>query len=87
MNAMIIGNSTSERRVANPLTVALLEPNARLRMELTNREKWPAYQQAIGDMLQNTHTPAAPWHLVSAQDKKYARIEVLRRLITTLEQL
>lgn len=45
-----------------------------------NREKWPEYREAIHDMISQTDTPYAPWSLISAQDKKFARVEVLKIL-------
>jgi polyphosphate kinase 2 (PPK2 family) len=43
-----------------------------------NRRRWKDYQEAVGDMLDRTHRPDAPWHLVAANDKRHARLEVLR---------
>ncbi len=43
-----------------------------------NRAQWNAYNTAIGDMLALTDTPVAPWHLVAANNKRWARLEVLR---------
>jgi AMP-polyphosphate phosphotransferase len=43
-----------------------------------NRAQWPAYETAVGDMLALTDNSAAPWHLVAANNKRYARLEVLR---------
>jgi polyphosphate kinase 2 (PPK2 family) len=42
-----------------------------------NRKKWNDYEDAIQDMLDRTHRPDAPWHLVAADDKKHARLTVL----------
>ena len=50
-----------------------------------NREKWNAYQQAVCDMVDRTSTGTAPWTLVEANDKKYARIKILRTLCERLE--
>jgi AMP-polyphosphate phosphotransferase len=50
-----------------------------------NREQWPAYQQAMNDMIDHTSTPRAPWHLIPAEDKRYARVETLRLLCQALE--
>jgi len=50
-----------------------------------NRKKWPEYARAIQDVLDRTHRPDAPWVLVPANDKKYARLEVLRTVIRLLE--
>jgi polyphosphate kinase 2 (PPK2 family) len=50
-----------------------------------NREKWDAYQQAICDMVERTSTGNAPWRLVEANDKNYARIKILRTLCERVE--
>jgi polyphosphate:AMP phosphotransferase len=50
-----------------------------------NREKWDAYQQAICDMVDRTSTGTAPWTLVEANNKGYARVKVLRTLCERLE--
>ena len=43
-----------------------------------NRRKRAAYEVAVGDMLALTERERAPWHLVPADNKRYARLEVLR---------
>jgi polyphosphate:AMP phosphotransferase len=43
-----------------------------------NRRKWDAYEVAVGDMLALTDTDYAPWQLIPANDKRYARLQVLR---------
>lgn len=43
-----------------------------------NRDKWALYESAVNDMVARTSTEYAPWTLVSGNDKKYARIQVLR---------
>jgi polyphosphate kinase 2 (PPK2 family) len=50
-----------------------------------NREKWDAYQQAVCDMVERTSTGSAPWTLVEANDKNYARIKIFRTLCERLE--
>lgn len=51
-----------------------------------NREKWDAYEGAVNDMVARTSTRAARWHLVPANDKYYARIDVLRLACRALER-
>jgi len=51
-----------------------------------NREKWPLYEQAVNDMVSHTSTTLAPWTLVEGDDKRYARVKVLRTLADRLEQ-
>ncbi|RNC66690.1 MAG: polyphosphate:AMP phosphotransferase [Desulfuromonadales bacterium] len=51
-----------------------------------NREKWDAYEAAVCDMIDRTSTEIAPWTLVEAEDKQYARIKVLRTLCERIEE-
>ena len=50
-----------------------------------NRKKWEAYEQAVCDMVDRTSTSVAPWTLVEANDKLYARIKVLKTICERLE--
>jgi polyphosphate:AMP phosphotransferase len=50
-----------------------------------NRDKWPLYEQAVNDMVEQTSTHHAPWTLVEANDKAYARVKVLRTVCDALE--
>lgn len=45
-----------------------------------NREKWDEYTTAVGDMIDRTSTSYAPWTLVEAEDKPYARVKVLKTI-------
>lgn len=51
-----------------------------------NRDKWPQYERAIGDMIDRTSTDVAPWQVVASNDKLFSRIEVLTHLCERLEQ-
>jgi polyphosphate kinase 2 (PPK2 family) len=51
-----------------------------------NREKWNQYQAAVDEMLYRTSTTHAPWTIVEATNKLYARIRVLRTVVDTLEK-
>jgi len=51
-----------------------------------NREKWGAYEEAVHDMVQRTSTPEIPWGLIPANDKRAARIEVVKRVADRLEE-
>jgi polyphosphate kinase 2 (PPK2 family) len=42
-----------------------------------NRKKRKQYLVAIEEMLARTSTPAAPWHLVEADSKRWARVKVV----------
>ena len=52
-----------------------------------NRGKWNAHEAAVEDMLQRTHTVSAPWTVVPANDKNFARIEVLKTVVRELEKV
>ncbi|VXB84830.1 Polyphosphate:AMP phosphotransferase [Pseudomonas sp. 8AS] len=51
-----------------------------------NRDKWQDYCDAVGDMVDRTSTAIAPWTLVEANDKRFARVKVLRTINEALEQ-
>jgi polyphosphate kinase 2 (PPK2 family) len=55
-----------------------------------NRRKWPAYEVAVGDMLALTDTAYAPWQLIPANNKRYARLQILKcacqRIASALEE-
>jgi AMP-polyphosphate phosphotransferase len=50
-----------------------------------NRKKWDAYELAVCDMIDRTSTVLAPWTLVAANNKYYARIKVLKTLARAVE--
>ena len=49
-----------------------------------NREKRESYQTAVNQMIGQTSTALAPWILVEAEDKRFARIKVLRAICDAL---
>jgi AMP-polyphosphate phosphotransferase len=51
-----------------------------------NREKWHHYESAADEMLLRTGPGHAPWCVVEAEDKRFARIKVLRTVVTRLEE-
>jgi polyphosphate:AMP phosphotransferase len=55
------------------------------REDWRNRKKWSAYESAVCDMVERTSTDVAPWTLVEANDKRVARIKVLRTLCAALD--
>ena len=50
-----------------------------------NREKWDVYRSAVCDMVDRTSTEISPWTLVEANDKRWARVKVLRTINEALE--
>jgi len=51
-----------------------------------NREKWPRYEEAVNEMLQKTNTAFAPWTVVEANNKQFARLKVLETVIHAIEE-
>jgi polyphosphate kinase 2 (PPK2 family) len=50
-----------------------------------NRAKIPEYTAAVEDMLVRTSTPHAPWTVVEANDKLYARLKVVENFVESVE--
>ncbi|MDH4233773.1 MAG: polyphosphate:AMP phosphotransferase, partial [Gallionella sp.] len=50
-----------------------------------NRKKWEEYEHAVCDMVDRTSTQIAPWTLVEANDKNFARIKILKTLCRQIE--
>jgi polyphosphate kinase 2 (PPK2 family) len=51
-----------------------------------NREKWDRYKAAIDEMLFRTSTAYAPWTIIEANSKYYARIKALKTVIEAVER-
>jgi polyphosphate kinase 2 (PPK2 family) len=51
-----------------------------------NRAKWDEYTIAVEDMFAHTSTPYAPWTIVEANNKNYARVKVLKTLVEAIEK-
>ena len=51
-----------------------------------NREKWDQYEDAVNEMIARTSTTEAPWHIIEANSKLYARIKVLEIVVEALEK-
>lgn len=71
-----------KEREAHPYKQYKLTPE-----DWRNRRKWSAYEAASTDMLTHTDTDHAGWHLVAANDKRHARIEVLKQLVERIEEV
>lgn len=54
--------------------------------DVRNREQWPKYELAVNEMLAKTNQKVAPWHLIEANDKRFARIKVLRTVLDLMER-
>jgi polyphosphate kinase 2 (PPK2 family) len=51
-----------------------------------NREKRPQYEAAVEEMLEQTDRENAPWRVVSAESKRFARVEVIRLVNEEIER-
>lgn len=51
-----------------------------------NRDKWDQYEVAVNEMIAKTSTDFAPWHILEANDKKYARLKALETVISEIEK-
>jgi polyphosphate kinase 2 (PPK2 family) len=70
-----------QERETSPFKAFKLTPD-----DWRNRKKWDAYNVAANDMFMQTSTPDHPWHIIPANDKKYARIAVLQCIAQAVEQ-
>ena len=51
-----------------------------------NREKWDIYEAAVEEMLIKTTTAQSPWTIVAGNDKRSARIQVLKTVVDRLSE-
>jgi AMP-polyphosphate phosphotransferase len=51
-----------------------------------NRGKRAAYEAALEDMFERTDTERAPWRIVPAESKRYARVHVMQEVIAAIEE-
>jgi polyphosphate kinase 2 (PPK2 family) len=69
-----------ERRRTDPLKSWKLTDE-----DWRNRDKRKAYERAVEEMLDRTDHPAAPWHVIAGEDKRWARVEVVRLVCEAIE--
>ena len=50
-----------------------------------NRAKIPEYTGAVEDMVMRTSTPHAPWTVIEANNKYYARLKVVETTVEYIE--
>ena len=66
------------------------EPDKRWKFsmgDVRERERWPDYMKAYEDVVQKTSTPDAPWVVVPADRKWFARLVIAGAVLGALEQL
>jgi polyphosphate kinase 2 len=68
-----------EARKSDPLKTLKISP-----LDAVAQKKWDAYSDARDQMLRRTHTDAAPWTIVHTDDKRQARIAIMRFLLREL---
>jgi polyphosphate kinase 2 (PPK2 family) len=69
-------------RDRNPLKRFKVDPQ-----DWRNRRQWRSYQQAAREMIALTNTRHAPWAIVPSDDKRHARLAVLRALCERIESV
>jgi polyphosphate kinase 2 (PPK2 family) len=55
--------------------------------DVAERALWDRYMDAYEDMIRNTATPDAPWHVVPADNKWFTRLVVARTIVDKMEKL
>ncbi|MCY1664830.1 polyphosphate kinase 2 [Rhizobium sp. SL86] len=64
----------------DPLKVWKLSP-----MDIAALTKWDDYSKKRDQMLERTHTKEAPWTVVRANDKRRARLNIMRHILQSLD--
>lgn len=54
-------------------------------IDVEGLNRWDAYTQAIGETLQRSDHAAAPWTVVRSDDKRRARVNAIRSVLTRLD--
>lgn len=68
-----------QARIDNPVKQWKLSP-----MDLESRSKWVEYSRAKDEMFAHTDIKQAPWYVVHADDKRRARLNTIRHLISLI---
>jgi PPK2 family polyphosphate:nucleotide phosphotransferase len=55
--------------------------------DITERAFWPRYMAAYQDIIRHTSSPFAPWHVVPADHKWFARVVIGSAIVSALEVL
>jgi PPK2 family polyphosphate:nucleotide phosphotransferase len=55
--------------------------------DIAERALWPRYMAAYQDMIRHTSTRAAPWHVVPADHKWFARVVIGSTIVAALDRL
>ncbi len=71
----------------NRFEARLLDPVKRWKLsyeDFRNRDRWDDYEAAALEMFEKTSTDYAPWNVIPANSKRYARIEVISKICSVL---
>jgi polyphosphate kinase len=68
-----------EARIKDPVKHWKLSP-----MDIESVRRWWDYTAAYQRMIEATHTPEAPWYIVPADDKRRARLNLIRHLLDSI---
>ena len=68
-----------KRRINDPLRQWKLSP-----MDLEARRRWYAYSRARDTMLAATDMPYSPWYLIRSDDKRSARLNCIRHMLSKI---
>jgi len=82
--------SVSKEEQRRRLVARIDEPAKRWKFSMNDvaeRERWDEYMAAFEDMIRQTSTPEAPWFVVPADHKWFARMVVAAALVQELEGL
>jgi PPK2 family polyphosphate:nucleotide phosphotransferase len=55
--------------------------------DITERARWPRYMAVYQDIVRHTSTAVAPWHVVPADHKWFARVVIGSSIVSALETL
>jgi polyphosphate kinase 2 (PPK2 family) len=50
-----------------------------------NRAKWDDYMESAADMFYLTNTAYAPWHVISTDSKRQARLDIMQAILNQLK--
>jgi polyphosphate kinase 2 len=79
-----IGKAEQERRLADrardPLKQWKVSP-----IDEAAIKNWEKYSEARNEMFARTHTAFAPWHVVRTDDKRTARINVIKAILASID--
>jgi polyphosphate kinase 2 len=68
-----------EARISDPVKHWKLSP-----MDVDSVRRWWDYTRAYQEMISATDTPACPWYIVPADDKRRARLNLIRHLLDSI---